>query len=53
LGVVSRFLLANDCLASVSPPSLGVGWASEPEARRASPPPLLLNASGAAGDGPP
>ena len=32
LGVVSRSLLAFDCLASVSPPSLGTGWASKLEA---------------------
>jgi hypothetical protein len=36
--VTSRPLLAFGCLASVSPPSLGAGWASEPERRRA---PLL------------
>jgi hypothetical protein len=32
-GVVSRSILAFDCLVSVSPLSLGVGWASEPEAQ--------------------
>jgi hypothetical protein len=32
-GVASRSLLAFDCLASVYPPSLGTGWASEPEAQ--------------------
>jgi hypothetical protein len=31
-GVASCSLLAFDYLASVSPPSLGAGWASEPEA---------------------
>ena len=33
LGVASRSLLAFDCLASVSPPSLGTGWASKLEAQ--------------------
>jgi len=31
-GVAARSLLAFDCLASVSPPSLGASWASELEA---------------------
>jgi hypothetical protein len=33
LGVAFRSLLTFDCLASVSPPSLGAGWASELEAQ--------------------
>jgi hypothetical protein len=32
LGVASRSLLTFVCLASVSPPSLDAGWASELEA---------------------
>ena len=37
-GVASRSLLAFCYLASVSPPSLDVGWASEPEAQAGATP---------------
>jgi len=48
-GVASHSLLAFGCLASVSPPSLGTGWAYEPEAQ--SRPPSLLDVGGASWDG--